>query len=94
MGEVVAFPRRHRFELDRPDAGSIHVYRVPEGDYEIGHESRSGDSWGHFERHPTPWAAISAAHRLNSEFFGGLCDIHLARHVCHDINRLQQEGGR
>jgi hypothetical protein len=73
MGSVVAFP-----PMQDAGNGTIHVWACPEGDFEIGHESRSGNSWGSFEIHKTAEAAVAAAHRLNRQQYEGRARVHLS----------------
>jgi len=76
MGKIIAFP------LMRPgDGGTIHVWARPEGDFEIGHESSSGNSWGSFELFNTAQAAVAGAHRLNGVQYEGRADVYLSTGV-------------
>ena len=71
MGAIVHFPfqRSH-------SCGTIHVMGDGRTGFEIGHESAFGSSWGSFAG---PFArvgdAIAAAHALNRNTYGGLCEI-------------------
>jgi len=76
MGSVVAFP-----PLQSADGGTIHVWACPGGDFEIGHEGSSGNSWGSFEIFPTAQSAIAGAHRLNRQQYGGRAAVHVSTGV-------------
>lgn len=76
MGDVVAF--------FRPDAaqepaagGTIHIWMGNPQHFEIGHESRSGNSWGYFATFNSAEAAIDAAHRLNREELDGKAEVYI-----------------
>jgi len=73
---VVAFP-----SVQCGDGGTIHVWACPDGDFEIAHESSSGNSWGSFEIFPTAQAAIAGAHRLNRQQYGGRAAVHVSTGV-------------
>ncbi|MEJ7926367.1 hypothetical protein WG908_06290 [Sphingobium sp. AN641] len=80
MCKVIAFPgvnlaaRIARIEPSG-DNGIVHVWQTGPGQFEIGHESRSGSSWGHFETFDNPGAAVAGAHRLNRRLLGGECEV-------------------
>ena len=76
MGSVVAFPA-----MRTPDLGTIHVWARPEGDFEIGHESSSGNSWGSFEEFATAEEAVAGAHRLNRVQYEGRAEVWLSNAV-------------
>ena len=76
MGSVVAFPL-----MRCSDGGSIHVWACPEGGFEIGHESSSGNSWGSFELFDTAEAAVVGAHRLNRIQYEGKAEVFLSTGV-------------
>lgn len=76
MGSVVAFPL-----MQCADGGTIHVWACPEGGFEIGHESRSGDSWGSFEVFNDASAAVAGAHRLNRVQYEGRAEVYLSTEV-------------
>lgn len=76
MGSVVAFPL-----MRTADGGTIHVWACPEGGFEIGHESSSGNSWGSFEMFDTAESAVTGAHRLNRVQYEGLAEVFLSSGV-------------
>lgn len=82
MGEVIRFPGRR---AAGPSGGIIHVWRTNSGTYEVGHESRSGNSWGCFTEYATAQGAIEAAHRLNAEF-GGDCEVFIGKDAMLALN--------
>ena len=87
MGTVITFPKRH----DGPaPGGTIHVWRRDDGTFEIGHESRSGGSWGSFSTWPDAGQAISAAHRLNAEY-DGECEVHIPDNVRRAVVPVHRE---
>ena len=70
MASVSAFPRR------RTDMrGAIHVMTTNDARFEIGHESASGSSWGSFETFDGAQEAVVAAHRLNRNVYGDVCEV-------------------
>lgn len=71
MGDVIRlFPQRHC-------RGTIHVFHLEDGSFEIGHESASGDSWGHFQTFASLSEAVEAAHRLSAAEMGGECEVYV-----------------
>jgi len=72
MADVIALPL-----APRDDRGTIHVW-AQNGLFEIGHESCSGNSWGHFETFYTAEQAIVAAHALNRDVLDSGCDVDIA----------------
>lgn len=82
MGEVIQFaPRLPAVPEER---GCIHVWAYPDGTFEIGQESHSGDSWGFFETFPTATEAVCAAYRLR-RFIRETCHQHCALHIPESI---------
>ena len=81
MGSVVAFPH-----IRPGDGGTIHVWARPEGDFEIGHESSSGNSWGSFELFDTAQAAVAGAHRLNRVQYEGKAEVFLSTGVLSSLH--------
>lgn len=79
MGEVVAFFRP--VAAPPAEGGTIHIWMQSLDHFEIGHESRSGNSWGYFETFDSAEAAISAAHRLNFLEMGGRAEVYIPRAV-------------
>lgn len=59
----------------RDDRGCIHVWRLADGGFEVGHESRSGDSWGNFSTYNTADETVVAAYALNRDHYGSACDV-------------------
>ncbi|WP_203309628.1 hypothetical protein [Sphingomonas beigongshangi] len=59
-----------------PFCGTVVVMGSKETGFQVGHESRSGNSWGHFSG---PYSngvdAISAALALNRDEYNGGCDV-------------------
>lgn len=51
-------------EIASAHGGTWHVSHTRQG-IELNHESRSGDSWGHFGFHPCLIAALNEAHRID-----------------------------
>lgn len=80
MGEVVTFGRRPAHTQ-----GTIHVWQMEKGGYEIGQESESGNSWGSFDQFDTAQEAVAAAYRLNKEQYGGVCEIYISPPVLADL---------
>ena len=76
MGSVVAFPL-----VRCADGGTIHVWACPEGGFEIGHESSSGNSWGSFELFDTAHEAVAGAHRLSRVQYKGRAEVYLSTGV-------------
>lgn len=70
MGKVLSLAKP-----PRDGRGTVHVYPLESSRYEIGHESRSGSSWGYFSQYDDPAEAVAAAYRLNNEGLGGECDV-------------------
>jgi hypothetical protein len=67
---IVPFPNR------RGTRGTVVVMPHQDGGFEIGHESESGSSWGHFSGpYATCAEAAAAAHKLNREVLNGECVI-------------------
>lgn len=79
MGTITQFSRPHR------STGTVHIWRCREGGYEIGHESRSGSSWGYFSEHPTALHALVAACRLNMETLEARAEIVISDDVIGDL---------
>ena len=73
MGKILAFAA-----APRGDRGVVHVWAKDDSDFEIGHESRSGDSWGGFERFPSAQEAVAGAYRLNREQYGNGCEVYIS----------------
>lgn len=80
MGEIIAFGRRAAHTL-----GTIHVWRMDNGEYEIGQESSSGSSWGSFDQFDSAQEAVAAAYRLNAEVYDGACEVFINEDVLADI---------
>lgn len=78
MGKVIALPVAER-RVGNPDLGCVHAWQTEDGAFEIGHESRSGESWGGFERFDHPELAVAAAHSL-ARSYGG-CEVSIRRGV-------------
>jgi hypothetical protein len=55
--------------------GTIHVMGDSVDGFEVGHESRSGSSWGNFAHYSTGQEAIAAAYALNRDEYGSECDV-------------------
>ncbi len=70
MGKVLSLAKP-----PRDGRGTVHVYPLETGGYEIGHESRSGSSWGHFSQYDDAAEAVAAAYRLNHDDLCGECDV-------------------
>ncbi|MBB4153254.1 hypothetical protein GGQ80_001142 [Sphingomonas jinjuensis] len=71
--QVIPFPRRGGVSR-----GTIHIGQTEDGDWQIAHESASGNSWGNFsEPFEHVWEAIAAARTLNRETYGNECDLAL-----------------
>ena len=90
MGEVVPFLRSAA--LPEPaEGGTIHIWMQGPKHFEIGHESRSGNSWGYFATFTCAEAAIAAAHRLNREELDGRAGVYIPAailaHVAGGIER-------
>lgn len=83
---VIPFPLAQR----EASGGVVHVWAREEGGFEIGHESRSGDSWGFFAEYPTPGEAVERAHTLNQDELGGSCEVFVPPH----IRALLRKGGK
>ena len=73
---VLAFPQRRR-----EGHGCVHVWLTDESQFEIGHESASGGSWGFFETFSSPGEAVAAAYDLNRKELAGSCDINISPEV-------------
>jgi hypothetical protein len=80
MGEVVSFGGRRT-----ENNGIVHVWKTSDGGYEIGQESRSGNSWGSFDQFDTAQEAVAAAYRLNAEVYDGACEVFINEDVLADI---------
>ena len=76
MGKVIAFPAPPQAE-----GGIVHVYKLDDGRFEIGHESASGSSWGHFDTFDCPQSAAAAAYRLNRVELENSCSVYLSPSV-------------
>jgi hypothetical protein len=76
MGSLFVFPTRRR-----DDHGCIHVWLLDDGRFEVGHESRSGDSWGNFTEYHTAEQAVAAAFALNRDEYASQCDVHVNEDV-------------
>jgi hypothetical protein len=59
-------------------AGTVHVWRVRDDEFQVSHESASGSSWGAVTTYPAAAKAVSAAYALNREAYGGQCDVRCA----------------
>lgn len=79
MGKLLGFPRIAR-PTGNPDRGCVHCWGKWGAGFEIGHESRSGESWGSFQRFDEPEVAVAAAYQLARVEYGG-CDVYLAPSV-------------
>jgi len=78
MGDVLVFQRPAPFASREPVGdyrGCIHIWRHGPREFEIGHESSSGDSWGYFAQFTSAADALAAAHNLNREQCGGRAEI-------------------
>ena len=73
MGKILAFAA-----APRGDRGVVHVWAQDDGEFEIGHESRSGNSWGSFARFPSAQEAVAGAYRLNREQYGNGCEVFIS----------------
>lgn len=80
MGEVVSFGI-----CCAGTSGTVHVWKLPAGGYEIGQESSSGNSWGSFDQFDTAQEAVAAAYRLNAEEYDGQCEVFVSQDVLADI---------
>ena len=76
MGDVVAFFRPDAAR-EPAEGGTVHIWMENPQHFEIGHESRSGNSWGYFATFNSAEAAIGAAHRLNREELGGKAEVYI-----------------
>lgn len=75
---VVPFRRQTR--------GTVHVMPHERGGYEVGHESSSGSSWGHFSGpYRTLAEAIEAAHALNRTVLNGECAVSISDALDGDL---------
>jgi len=75
-GVVIGPEFREPLPWARPKSrGVVHVWASDEGGFEIGHESATGNSWGHFDRFGQPSDAIAAAHALNRDKLDGLAEV-------------------
>jgi hypothetical protein len=79
MGKLLAFPRIEG-STSNPARGCVHCWGKWGSGFEIGHESRSGDSWGSFQQFDEPEAAVAAAYHLARTIYGG-CAVHIAPSV-------------
>jgi len=76
MGSISVLPT-HR----RDDRGCIHVWRLDDGSFEVGHESRSGNSWGNFHVYDTADEAVASAFAMNRDDYSGQCDVDVREEV-------------
>lgn len=83
MGKLLPFPH-DRSRSDRLTNGRVHCWPTPEGGFEIGHEARSGDSWGSFEQFDDAQTAVVAAYSLACRYGSG-CDVHIAPAVIEAV---------
>lgn len=67
--------------------GVIHVMVDRVDGFEVGHESRSGNSWGHFSGpYRSGSDAVAAAYELNAREHGGLCEVFINDAAREDAN--------
>ena len=87
MGEIVQLRA-----APHSTSGTIHCWQLDDGQFEIGHESFSGNSWGWFSVHLSADAALIAARDLRTQIArecgGPLVDINFPQHIA-----AQLEGG-
>jgi hypothetical protein len=79
-----------------PLRGTVVVMGSKETGFQVGHESSSGDSWGHFSG---PYAnsvdAIAAAFALNRDVYMGGCDVEICDCALADQRTdAKPKGGR
>ena len=80
MGDVILFQRPDPLASREPVGGyrgCIHVWMHGPREFEIGHESSSGDSWGSFDQFDNAIAAVAAARRLNRYTYGDEAEIYI-----------------
>lgn len=77
-GNVIALPFAER-RVGNPHFGCVHAWETEDGAFEIGHESRSGESWGGFERFAHAEQAVAAARSL-AQSYGG-CEVSIDKGV-------------
>jgi len=81
-------------EAEQPNRGVVHVWGGNGGSFMIGHESRSGNSWGYFEDYPSADAAVTGAYALRDRIYrecgGERCDVHIPAAV---LDMLKDGGG-